>query len=311
MTITSDTSAINKIRSILPPSISNSLSRLDRTTLDRISEIRLRKNRIATLTVDGKNLVLSLSGLTNDIRSGIRLSDTDIDDFIYKFCKGSVYSHEDTLSDFYIVNDSIRVGLSGDAVYKNDKLISIGNISGVCIRIPRHVKDCSIKLMNHIKDSGFPDGKGILIVSPPGVGKTTLLRDLAQKLSSDRELGLKRVCVIDERNEIFMENIFSDCCIDFLSGVGKIKGLEIASRVLSPEIIICDEIASPDEAEKITRHKNTGVVFIASVHSDCHENVMRKDYIEKMFKQGVFSHTYTLSRSGSKVLGELSEYKDV
>ena len=52
-----------------------------------------------------------------------------------------------------------------------------------------------------------------------------------------------------------MNKLFDRCCVDFLKGIDKIKGMEIAGRVLSPEIIICDEIATPEEAEKITRQR--------------------------------------------------------
>ena len=311
MAITSDTSSIYKIKSLLPSSVSNALSRLDKAVLDRISEIRLRKDGITTLTIDGKNQILTLSGITHEIRNGIKCSSAEIEDFIYRFCKCSVYSHENTLSDFYIVNDGIRAGLAGEAIYQNGNLTGIGNVQSVCIRLPHHIENCSETLMNHIKRNGFYDGSGILVISSPGVGKTTLLRDLAIKLSCDKEFGFKRVCVIDERREIYMDKIFSECCIDFLSGMDKIKGLEISCRVLSPQIIICDEISGPEECEKITRQKNTGVTFIASLHSQNPHDAMKKDYIRKMFEEKVFSHIYLLERHGTKVTGSIFDYKDL
>ena len=311
MIITSDTSSLFKIKSYLPANISNALSRLDKTTLDRISEIRLRKDGITSLTIDGKNQILTLCGITRDIRNGIKCTKSDIEDFIYRFCRGSIYTHENTLCDFYIVNDGIRVGLSGEAIYKNGALSGIGEVQSLCIRLPRHIEGCSEPLMNHIKENGFHDGRGILIISSPGIGKTTLLRDLAMKLSCDRDCGFHRVCVIDERCEIYMDRIFSECCTDFLSGIGKIKGLEIACRVLSPEIIICDEISGPDEAEKITRQKNSGVTFIASYHAQNPYDAIRKDYINKMFKENVFSHLYCLERHKQDVIGKLYDYRDL
>ena len=310
MTITSDTSSLYRIRSLLPTSVANALSRLDKTTLDRISEIRLRKNGVTTLTIDGKNQILTLCGITREIRNGIICSSSDIEDFIYRFCKGSIYSHENTLSDFFIVNEGIRVGLSGEAVYKNGMISGIGEVQSLCIRLPRHIDGCSENLMNHIKQNGFDNGSGILIISAPGVGKTTLLRDLTHKLSSDRDMGFLRVCVIDERREIYMDKIFSGCCVDFLSGIDKIKGLEIACRVLSPQIIICDEISGPDEAERITRQKNSGVTFIASFHAESPEDALAKDYIKRMFEERVFSHIFCLSRNERMVTGTLFDYRD-
>lgn len=308
MTITGDTSQLYKIRAFLPQRISGALSRLDKSTLDKISEIRLRRDAITTVTIEGKNLLLTLSGISGKKGEAIKPTKEEIEDFIYRFCKGSVYSHEATLSEYFLVNDSVRVGIAGNAFIKDGSIISVESISSICIRLPRHISGCSKKIADHIKENGFPEGKGILIASKPGVGKTTFLRDLAKALSCDTETGLRRVCVIDERHEIFMEKIFSDCCIDFISGVGKIKGMEIAARVLSPEIIICDEISGPDEAEKIIRRKNGGIVFIASVHSDSYEDVFSKDYLKRMFEEGVFSHLCVLIRTHTGVDSVLCEY---
>ena len=300
MTITKDNSPIQKIKSCLPSSVSGALSRLDKVTLDRISEIRLRADAITTITIEGQNKVLSVKGLTNNTESAIKCSKCDIEDFIYKFCKGSVYTHENTINECFIVNDAIRVGL-GFTGTKN-------NISSVNIRLARHIPGCSRILMQHIRENGFIDGKGILIISRPGDGKTTLLRDIAVNLSSSAENEMKRVCVIDERNEIYMENVFNNCCIDFLSGLDKCKGIETAARLLSPQIIICDEISGSEEAEKLTKQKNSGIVFIASFHADSFESAFRKSFIRKMFEEQVFSHMFLLSRNSSRITGTLCEY---
>lgn len=312
MIITSDSNPIYRLKQYLPSSISHALSRLDKTVLDRISEIRLHSGGVVYVTVESKNYMLSNSGISKSAKPAIHISNEEIEDFIYKFCKGSVYSHEDTLSEFYLTGDSVRVGISGEAIYKNGKLQSVGRVSGVNIRIPRHIPGCSDALIKHIEYEGFPDGRGILIISPPGVGKTTVLRDLAQKLScplSDYpEHRARRVCVIDERREIYMDKVFSQCCIDFLSGVDKLKGLEIAARVLSPEIIICDEIASVSEAERITRQKNSGIIFIASMHADNYEDLMKKDYINAMFESGVFSTVFALKRIENRIETNIINY---
>ncbi len=302
MIITKDKSPIHKIHHCLPSSVTGALSRLDKATIDRISEIRLRAGGITTVTIEGQNRVLSVKGLTNDTSLAINCTKADIEDFIYKFCKGAVFAHEGTICENYIVNDAIRVGL-GFTGANNSK-----DISSVNIRLARHIPGCSKKLSEHIQENGFIDGKGILVISSPGIGKTTLLRDLAYNLSSGKYGRMNRVCVIDERNEIYMDNVFDSCCIDFLSGIGKCKGIETASRLLSPEIIICDEISGYDEATKISLQKNSGIVFIASFHADSFESALRKDFISKMFRDEVFSHMYLLSRASSKINGELWEY---
>ncbi len=305
MTITKDSSPIHRIRSSLPSKISSALSRLDKATLDRIGEIRLRREGITTITLEGKNYVLSPAGLSDDTSHAIICQKQDIEDFLYKFCKGSVFSYEETIKDGYIVCGSIRAGLGSLSSQESGMEFDVSSIN---LRIPKHISGCADKLFSHICVNGFEDGKGILVISTPGTGKTTLLRDLAVSLSSDRGFGIKRVCVIDERNEIFMEKVFESSCIDFISGIDKCKGIERASRLLSPEIIICDEISGYEEAKRITLQKNSGIIFIASFHADSYESALKKSYIRDMFEDGVFSHIYTLKRTEAGIEGGLYKY---
>ena len=307
MTISKDLSAIHRIRHSLPDTVSYAISNLDKATLDRISEIRLRRSGITTVTLNGKNYALSEKGLSFDAKCAIKCEKNDIDDFLYKFCKGSVFSHEQTIKEGYIISDGIRAGIGSVSSVKSGMEF---DVSSICIRLPRHIKGCSDELFYYICQNGFEDGKGFLIISGPGVGKTTLLRDLAISLSSNREYIFQRVCVIDERNEIYMEKVFDNCCIDFVSGIEKCKGIERASRLLSPEIIICDEISGPDEAKRISLQKNSGVIFIASYHADSFKSALQKPYIRGMFEEGVFSHMYLLTRTDTVITGSLYRYEN-
>ncbi len=309
MTITSDTSAILKIQGYLPKKISGALMRLDKSVWDKISELRIRQNAVTTVTINGENCLLCLSGITKNPTEAIITSKEELDDMVYRLCKGSVYSHEATLEEFYITVDGIRIGLGGELRLSSSGKETVGNILSVNIRLPKHIEGICEKTAKYICEKGIDDGKGLLIISPPGVGKTTHLRDLAKKLSFfDRQNPSKkvyRVAVIDERREIYMKNIFENCCIDFICGVEKIKAMEIATRVLSPQIIVCDEIATPAEAEKIIRHRNTGTLFIASLHSDSVQNALKMDFVKAMVDKDVFGAIYCLYKTKSGVSGEL------
>lgn len=311
MTFTADNSAIFKIRSMLPQNVSTAIARLSNSITDKITEIRLRAEGVITVTIENKNYFLTCSGLSEKSSGAIRLTKTHLEDFLYAFSKGSLYNHEKTLGDLYITNNAIRVGIGANVSFSDSDAFS-GEITSLNIRIPRHIPDCSKPITDYICKNGFTDGKGVLIISEPGKGKTTILRDLAKNLSSckkkDGGMSALRVTVIDERNEIYMPGVFNECCIDFVSGVSKVTGIEKASRTLSPQVIICDEIASPEEAEKITRVKNAGIVFIASVHSLNHVTALKKDYIKSMFEHGVFGCSYTLSDASKKEEGEIYEY---
>lgn len=300
-------SAIYRIKPILPQTVKSALDRLDEKTLESINELRLRSDGICTLTIGADNCVLTNSGITKDTVNGICVSPEEMDSFIFRLCKGSVYSYEPTLRDGYISRFGIRVGISG--VYSP----SAGNftkIKSANIRLPRHIPGCSADIIKYIKEHGFPNSRGILICSSPGVGKTTLLRDLAVNLSSCMAAyGLSkfyRVCVIDERSEIFMETVFSGCACDFITGMPKHKGMETATRVLSAEVMICDEIGSADESHEILHARSGGVMLIASVHANSLESALERPHIKMLLDEKVFGAVYTLERRGEKVTGTLN-----
>lgn len=308
MIIHTDISPINKIQSILPQSINFCISHIPKDSLDRVSEIRLRKNGIATAVIDGMNVLLTKNGLEKYTKSPVTITSDEIDDLIYKACKGSVYSHENTINSFFITYEGIRIGLGAAAGING----SPEEITSLNIRLPRHVDNCSEKAVNYLRSSGVKEGKGILVVSAPGVGKTTFLRDMAHKLSSFKGANMSeqmlRVCVIDERFEIYMPHLFERNCVDFISGTGKITGIERAVRLLSPQIIVCDELSGHEEAEKITLSKNSGTVFVASYHCASAQDALKKQYIRRMFDEGVFGAVCTLTRNGVGVSSEIFVY---
>jgi stage III sporulation protein AA len=143
---------------------------------------------------------------------------------------------------------------------------------------------------------------GLLIYSLPGDGKTSALRGLVGKVS--KESGL-RVAVIDERRE-FIPDDYTDTTVDILSGYSKERGLEIALRTLSPEVIVIDEIGSLDEAEALLRVGRGGVPIIASSHAGSFEEVVRKASIAPLVEEGYFKIYARLYRKDGKFMRDIS-----
>lgn len=294
-----------------------SLEKVPEKLLNSVAEIRLRANGISTITIFGENYFLSDTGLSKNPSRCIKCTCTEIEDFIYNLCQGSVYSYENTIKQGYITRFGARVGLSGNILVKGNEICGFTKITGVNIRIPGHFPGVCDDLIRHIQKNGFEDNAGILVVSPPGVGKTTVLRELAINLSRGifldkfEQQKIFRVSIIDERYEIYIPELFSGCCADVLSGIKKSAGLEYAARVLSPEVIICDEIGSEADADAINMAHIGGVVFIASMHASSIKGVLSKQSISKLCHDGVFSHIYLLKRTNygfSSSIYDIREY---
>lgn len=304
-----------KFMDILPQRIKLALEKVPENTLNNISEIRLRAENITTVTILGENLYLSDTGIQKVPIRCVQSTFAEIDAFIYRLCEGSVYSYETSIREGFITQFGARVGICGNVLVKGKEICGFSRITGVNIRIPGHFPNVCDDLISHIGNNGFPENAGVLVVSPPGVGKTTVLRELAIRLSrgiflnTSNDTKVFRVTVVDERYEIYIPELFRGCAVDVLSGIKKSAGLECAARVLSPEVIICDEIGSEADADAISAAHIGGVVFIASMHASSINGVLSKKSVLKLCNDGVFSHIYLLERNKNNISSSIHDIR--
>ena len=233
-----------------------------------INEIRIRANRHLSLTCRGKNIMLSYF-----------VSENDISECVMMLCKNSLSSYMDAIKEGYIPFDnSVRVGVCGNAVCEGNRIVNVNGIKSLNIRIPAAVYGVGRSLYNRLYERGFNDS--VVIFSPPGVGKTTLLRDISILLS--RGSPPKRVALIDSRYELCDSRVMREENIDVYSGYPKAKGIELATRTMSPEYIICDEIGY-EEADSILSVQNGGVPLIVGAHASS---------LERLVNSGAFAHLH-------------------
>lgn len=252
--------------------------------LGRIEEIRLHCGRRVTLTADGRNLPISCV-----------LTREEIDRMLTRLCGGSVYAFRDTIAEGYIsLRGGIRVGVCGRAAMSGGKNYGVYDIDTLAIRIPHRSPPLGGEIVRILEEMNFT--RGVLIYSPPGVGKTTLLRSLAVMLSSgDRP---RRVSVIDSRGELAFALDSPSLCLDILTGYPKRAGIELAARTLGSQVIICDEIGNRAEAEAICEAHNCGVPLIATAHAASVRELLGRTGIGLLHRAGCFGAYVGLSRHG-------------
>lgn len=248
------------------------------------NELRLRVGQPLCITTAGNNVVTTAI-CTQD----------DLDFTVRRLSGNSLYSHGNTLIEGYITSpDGIRAGICGRAVTDGDRITAVTDISSVCIRIPRRAPGAADEAYSLLSRRNFWDG--LLVYSPPGIGKTTLLRELCVKLASGE--NPRRVAIVDTRGEL-AAGIDEYISADIMSAYPRGRGIEIAVRTLSPEFIVCDEIGCAEDAEAILHAASSGVRIIASAHAGSIDSLLRSDGISELAATGVFGiYLGLLSREG-------------
>jgi len=230
-------------------------------------EIRLRIGRPMTVRGGGRTLF-----------QGSVVTERDMEECLLASAGSSVHSCQESLAYGFVTSPAgHRVGICGGSDTA-DRLCSVN------VRIAKDIKGASGKLAEL-----FPDCGGLLIISPPGAGKTTALRDLARKLSENANIA-----VCDERMEVFPVHrgtpVFDRGDCDVLCGVSKSRAIDMLIRSMTPDHIVLDEITSEEDCEAIIRGCGSGCGFIATAHAGSRDDLEKRPIYKKLLGSGAFTH---------------------
>jgi len=277
--------AYNEILSKIPSVYATALQKCNFFDLQ---EIRFRTGRAVMLYKrEGVSYLSKEDGMTRNKECALYATAEDISQIVRAFCKNSVYAYQEEIKEGYItIKGGHRVGISGTAVADKGNVTNMKYLSGLNIRIAREYKGSASHLLGHILDGTRIYNS--IIISPPGVGKTTILRDLARQLSNRFKVSL-----VDERSELAAMHMGVPQFdvgeqTDVLDAFPKATGMIHALRSLSPDVIITDEIGTEEDICAVKSLLKGGCKIVTSMHGYSIEEAMHnKKELMELFETAI------------------------
>ncbi|MDR1693178.1 MAG: stage III sporulation protein AB [Oscillospiraceae bacterium] len=284
----------------LPPGIRSAAMELPETVRAHAEEIRLRAGQAVTV-VSETSRELSVSASARDLQQTLE-----------NVSQGSLHTVLDNLRHGFLpLPGGHRMGLCGTAVMKDGQVTLFRELSSLCIRVARERKGIAEKLMPQLLVRG--QLAHTLILSPPGVGKTTLLRDLIRVVSNGNAcLPPARVSAADERGELAASiggtpQLDVGRNTDVMTGVPKADAAVMLLRGMSPQVLAMDEITAPEDTGVIASCLGCGVTVLSTAHAAGIQDMIIRPVYRGLL--GYFERVVVISGTGASRKYEIQEVK--
>lgn len=282
---------------LLPRSLSSGFLKLSEEKLEKCEEIHLRTGYPMSLLFDGEE---------HDFLAEHEISSQDIEAVLEKATDASIHAVQESISNGYLyVNGGIRIGLCGTGFVKENGLNGMRDFSSLAIRIPHEIHDCGTDKLFKTMENGLSD---VLIISPPGAGKTSCLREYVRIISN---CGY-RVSLIDERGELSGINngrtLYDvGAHTDIIFNLPKKSASIMMLRAMNPKLIAMDEISSEEDTRAVEEITGCGVKILATAHAGGVDDLKIRPIYSELLNKRIFQYaiiiktnhgnrTYTLEK---------------
>lgn len=276
--------AYAKAVKLLPPHMAAALGQ----GYENAEEIRIRCAALPTVLINGAEIPFGSGQAGTD----------DVMHVLEKATKASLHTAQPEIAKGFInCSGGIRIGLCGTGIINANSLSGLRDISSVSIRIPHEVHSCCTE----IEEKLLRGSNNILVLSPPGGGKTTLLRECMRLLSNSG----RRVCAADERGELAavhggVPQFDVGSHSDIMTGVSKAQAAMMLLRSMNPQVIVMDEISAPEDIPAVCAAAGCGVRLIASAHAGCVHDLTLRPVYRQLLAVGIFDLAVVIENNNGK-----------
>ena len=255
----------------------------------RIEEIRCRIGQPVSVLEGGKMKLLSTK----------IVSASHLDDLFERATSASVHAYTEQIQNgFLFTSSGYRVGLCGTVYFSGQAIAGIRELTSVSVRIPHELRGCADEVYPKLLENGF---RSTLILSPPGCGKTTLLRELIRRLS----LSGHRVSVADERGEIASigsrrPGFDLGPNTDVMTGAKKSTSVMMLLRAMNPQVLAFDEITEKADLQSVMQAAGCGAALLSTAHASDRRTLRSRALYRKLLKAGVFEKAVWIQMSGCR-----------